>query len=251
MLIQKAKRLPSFAPRRFFRSKFLKLNLFVLTYSILFVSIICLYAISLPETLARKETLGKSSARIKPNLTYLQISPTITPEPTIAPTEIPTPTLTPTPIPATPTPTQNTSNEDTTKTIENVENDNSMATANEIFSALNNYRNERGIGSLSWDDTLANFAQGRANTFAALGDLDGHAGFRSFMDNNGFEVSGFNGLGENSAQLSGPMGGDKIIREIYGASSSHNTSQLDPAWTHAGVSINGIYVNINFGKDKR
>lgn len=249
MLIQNAKRLPSFAPRRFFRSKFLKLNLFVLTYSILFISIICLYAISLPETLARKETLGKSTARVKPNLTYLQISPTITPEPTIAPTHIPD-SPTPTQAPPTSTPPL-IQTEDTTKTIENVENDNSMATANEIFNALNNYRNEKGIGSLSWDDTLANFAQGRVNTFATLGNLDGHAGFRSFMDNNGFEVSGFNGLGENSAQLSGPMGGDKIIREIYGASSSHNTSQLDPAWTHAGVSINGIYVNINFGKDKR
>lgn len=238
---------PSFAPRRIFKSRFLKLNLFVLTYLLLFISLVSLYIISLPKAIAKKETLGQSTRKVDPNTTYMEISPTNIPEPTIELTQTPNAPVS-SPIPTTNPITQTTG---TTKTIENVSTDHSMATANEVFNALNSYRNEKGIGSLSWDDTLANFAQGRVNVFSSSNTLDDHAGFRDFMNNNGFEVSGFNGLGENSAQLSGPMGGDKIIREIYGGSSAHNSSQLDPSWTHAGVAINGIYININFGKDKR
>ncbi len=232
----KKTRFPSFAPRSILRSSFLKLNLFALAYLLLF-SLITLYLFTLPKTDALKHTLGESTKSQRPNMTTLQISPTPEFEPTIEPTQ--EPESTPTPIPLTATPTPNTSIEDTTKTIENVANDQTMASANEIFNSLNSYRNEKGIASLSWDDTLANFANDRASTFASINSMDGHAGFRDFMNNNGFDIAGFNGLGENSAQLSGPMGGDKIIREIYGASESHNTSQLDPSWTHVGVAING------------
>lgn len=230
---------PSFASRRNLKARFLKINLFVLTYLLLFISIVSLYVLTLSKTEAVKQTLGESTTSSGPNMVYLQISPTIIPELTRTPTETPTPA----PILA-----QNISKEDTTKTIQNVENSNAMATASDIFNALNSYRNENGISSLSWDDTLATFAQGRVNTFESNNSMDDHAGFSNFMNNNGFEVSGFNGLGENSAQLSGPMDGNKIIREVYASSSSHNASQLDPAWTHAGVAINGIFVNINFGR---
>jgi uncharacterized protein YkwD len=205
---------------------------------------VSLYIVSLSKTTTVKQILGESVEASEPDVAYLQIYPTTKPEPTLGPT------LTPAQTPNT-TPTLQISNVDTTKTIENINTDDTMATADEIFNALNSYRNEKGVGSLSWDNTLANFSQGRVNTFASINNLDDHAGFRSYMENGGFEASGFNGLGENSAQLAGPMSGDEIIREIYGASSAHNSSQLDPAWTHAGVAISGIFVNINFGKDKR
>lgn len=250
-MLDKIKSLPSFAPRRILKSKFVRLNLFVLTYLLLLVSLVSLYILTLSETQAVKKTLGVKTAKT-PNIVHLEISPTVLMKPTLTPTNIPSPTSTPTPIPPTPAQfAQTDSNHDTSKTIENVATDGAMATASEVFNALNNYRNEKGAGSLSWDDKLAGFAQTRVNTFSSSNDLDNHAGFRSYMENGGFDDSGFNGLGENSARLAGPMGGDKIIREIYGASSAHNTSQLDPAWTHAGVAINGIYVNINFGKNKR
>lgn len=235
---------PSFAPRRIFKSRFLKLNLFVLTYLMLFISIVSLYIVSLSKTTAVKQILGESAEAAEPNVAYLQIYPTSEPEPTqeTTPTHTQTPTATPTP---------QISNVDTTKTVGNVNTDSNMTTASEIFNALNAYRSEKGIANLSWDDNLANFSQSRVNAFASGNSLDNHAGFRNYMENGGFEASGFNGLGENSAQLAGPMSGDKIIREIYGASPAHNTSQLDPSWTHAGVAINGIFVNINLGKDKR
>ena len=232
---------PSSTPRRIIRSSFLKLNLFALTYLLLFISIVSLYVVSLSKTTAVKQILGESAKAAESNVASLQIYPTSEPEPTLEPT--PTPTQAPTTKP-----TFQISNEDSSKTITNVTNNYAVDTADEIFNALNSYRNEKDIASLSWDDTLANFSQSRVNTFASISNLDSHAGFKSYMENGGFEASGFNGLGENSAQLASPMSGDKIIREIYGASSTHNSSQLDPAWTHAGVAISGIFVNVNFGR---
>lgn len=238
-------RFPSFAPRGSHRSNLLKLNLFILTYLALILSLTALY-VTLPKTEAevKQQTLGERTERVLANVAYLEISNTPTPEPTLTPSKTPPPTNIPTPI-------ISISQEQPSKVVNNVENDDTMATANDVFNALNSYRNENGIPSLTWDSILADFAAGRTGKFSSNNSLDGHVGFREFMNNNGFEKSGFNGLGENSAQLSGPMREDKIIREIFGASPSHNTSQLDPAWTHVGISVNGIYVNVNFGKDKR
>lgn len=140
---------------------------------------------------------------------------------------------------------------ETTFRIKNVKNDSSMASAQDVFNALNAYRQSRGVGQLSWDGALSDLAQSRVSTFASRGDLDSHVGFSDFMNNGGFSKAGFNGLGENSARLSGPMSGDRIIREIFGADAPHDTNQLNPEWTHAAVAMNGNFVNVNFGKGKR
>lgn len=182
-------------------------------------------------------------------------TPTPTPEPTIpppTPTRKPTPTATPAPV--TPqNPSQYTAEKvnDVTWKVSNVQNDDRMANPQEVFNALNSYRSAHGVSVLSWDTKLSDFAQGRADTFSKNGSLDSHAGFTSYMNNGGFTASGFNGLGENSAFLAGPMNGDRIIRDIFGADSSHDGNQLDPSWTHAGVGVNGRAVNVNFGKNKR
>ncbi len=139
---------------------------------------------------------------------------------------------------------------DTTWRVENVTNDSNMASAQDIVNALNSYRGSHGKGNLTVDSTLTSLAQDRANLFSSNGSLDSHAGFRSYMDNGGFGKSGFNSLGENSAMLSGPMNGDKIVRQIFGADPSHDGNQLDD-WTHIGVGISGNAVNVNFGKNKR
>jgi hypothetical protein len=70
------------------------------------------------------------------------------------------------------------------------------------------------------------------------------------MNNGGFDKSGFNGLGENSAYLSGPMNGDRIIHEIFGADPSHDGNQLE-GWSHVGVGVKGNAVNVNFGKNRK
>jgi uncharacterized protein YkwD len=193
---------------------------------------------------------------------------------TIPPTTPPTPTATPTPIPPTSTPTQRPKSSPTKETVvtptptpnpqytaqkindvtwkvSNVQNDSSMASAQDIFNALNSYRSAHGASNLSWDNNLASFAQGRADLFNKNGSLDSHAGFTDYMKNDGFSKAGFNGLGENSAYLSGPMSGERIIKDIFGADGAHDGNQLDPSWTHAGVGVNGNAVNVNFGKGKR
>lgn len=191
------------------------------------------------------------------------VIPTNSPTPTLTPTNTPIPTRFPTKVPAkiptaTPkiegqNPSQYTAQKigENTWKVSNVANDSTMASPRDIFNALNSYRGSHGTPNLSWDDKLASFAQGRADTFAKNGSLDGHAGFTSYMNNGGFALSGFNGLGENSAYLAGPMNGERIIKNIFGADSSHDGNQLDPSWTHVGIGVNGDAVNVNFGKNKR
>lgn len=216
-----------------------------------------------PET--EGKVLGKKIVA-KTSITITQKQKIKTPTNTPTPTYTPTPTPTNAPLP-TPTPTtsaqtqpQNSSPNsqytaeqigETTFRIKNVKNDESMASAEDVLNALNSYRQSRGVGQLSWDSALADLSQSRVSTFASRGDLDSHAGFRDFMNNGGFAKAGFNGLGENSARLSGPMSGDRIIREIFGADAPHDTNQLNAEWTHAGAAISGNFVNINFGKGKR
>jgi len=207
----------------------------------------------------RPYTRAKSTSIVSPIAKAL---PTSTPSPTSTPTPSPTTTPTPKPLPTnTPTPTntpaggtKNYSAEkisDTTYKVHNVANDSSMASPQDIFNALNSYRASHGVGGLSWDAKLADLASSRANIFASRGSLDGHAGFRDFMNNGGFDKAGFNGLGENSAFLSGPMNGERIIKEIFGADGDHDGNQLNGAWTHAAVGVNGNAINVNFGKNKQ
>lgn len=194
-----------------------------------------------------------------------EITPTLTP--TLTPTAIPTATPTPKTIKkrvriASPTPTSSTSQNpnpskytaekigDVTWKVKNVENDSSMASPQDIVNALNSYRGAHGKGNLSVDPYLSSFAQERSNLFSGNGGLDSHAGFQSFMNNGGFDKAGFNSLGENSAFLSGPMNGEKIIQNIFGADSSHDGNQLND-WTHVGVGVSGNAINVNFGKGKR
>lgn len=213
-----------------------------------------------------KEVLGKQIEKVasKSNdiITVTIKIPSIYPSAT--PTKTPVPTKKPfiqsstKPINS-PTPTKFATNKnytaekigESTYRIDNVSNDDHMASVGDILNALNSYRGSNGAANLSWDDNLANLSRDRTNTFASKGGLDAHAGFRDFMNNDGFSKVGFNSLGENSAQLAGNMNGERIIKEIFGADAEHDGNQLDPSWTHVGISINGNFVNINFGKGKR
>lgn len=219
------------------------------------------------------KVLGASVNRVQTEAKDALLSPIIeaSTSPTKEPIKTPTPTQTPTPTPkptliptktfaiaaSTPTPAPQNSSQYTAKQlnsntwkVDGVSNDDNMATADEIVNALNSYRGEHGRGSLSVDSFLSSYAKQRADLFASNGGLDGHAGFESFMANDGFSKAGFNSLGENSAYISGPMNADKIIRQIFGADASHDGNQLDN-WTHVGVGVNGNAINVNFGKGKR
>ncbi len=218
------------------------------------------------ESKAGASVLGTSVERMT-DVTIISPVAAISDIPT--PTNLPTPTNSPTPVPTlppknapkiipsnSPTPVINPGQytaeklNDVTWRVKNIENDDRMASAQDIVNGINNYRNAHGLGNLIVDGFLTSYAQDRANLFASNGGLDSHAGFQNFMSNGGFDKAGFNSLGENSAYVSGPMSADKIVRNIFGADASHDSNQLDN-WTHVGVGVNGVAINVNFGKNKK
>ena len=122
-----------------------------------------------------------------------------------------------------------------------------MGSGQEVLQALNNYRASHGIGALSWDEKLANYAQQRAVFFQQSGSTDSHAGFNDYLENrNGFSELGFNRLGENS-YYGGPLYAVHLIEWVFAKSSEHDANQLDSGWSHVGVGVTESAVNIIFG----
>lgn len=129
--------------------------------------------------------------------------------------------------------------------------DPTMATPQEVFQALNAYRHIKGVGSLTWDTTLATYAQSRADAYSQKKNLDAHAGFLDYVNNqNGFAKLGFNSLGENAA-YAGPVSGVHLIEWIFAGDAEHDNNQLDPKWSHVGIGITDKGIDCIFGGNKR
>lgn len=120
----------------------------------------------------------------------------------------------------------------------------------QLLSALNAYRQKKGKSSLSWDDTLAEFAQGRAEQFDREGKMDNHAGFHDLVNNDGFNRMGFMSLAENSSfgDTRDPV---FIIETLYGQSSGHDANQLNGEYTHVGIGASGKATDFLFGGKKK
>ena len=175
------------------------------------------------------------------------IPPTNTPTPTKTKLPAPPQTISPTQIPQ-PTSTGN-SPEQPEPTVVVTQTQSEHSPTQDILTALNAYRQKKGIGPLSVDSKLQEFAQSRADHFSSQGDMDNHAGFQSMMSDNGFAKMGFNALGENSSY--GEWGSaQNLIETIYGKSSAHNESQLKTEWTHVGIGTKGAATNLVFGGRK-
>jgi uncharacterized protein YkwD len=139
--------------------------------------------------------------------------------------------------------------DDVTWTIK-VGQDAKMATPQEIFQALNAYRNRHGSASLSWDDNLANFAQERAAYFNKIKSLDQHKGFIEYTENeDNIKKLGFWGVGEN-ASFGYKLEGVHLIEWIFAGDEPHNKNQLEPSWTYVGIGVEGVGVDLIFGKWK-
>lgn len=128
--------------------------------------------------------------------------------------------------------------------------DDNMATPLEIFEALNKYRQQHSREALTWDDRLATFAQARASTFTSLGKTDEHAGFVSYTDNiDNVKVLGFWSLGENSS-YGYRLTGVHLIEWVYAGDEGHNSNQLNSAWSHVGIGVDGNQTDLIFGGNK-
>ena len=218
------------------------------TLVFLFVLLICAFFADNKNDNLVKRFLGISSEEEQVGATSL-----LTPTPTPSPTPIPTPT------PVSVKQTSNVYQSATTSqwgvakqltahtwTLQ-VGQDSQMATPQEILVALNNYRQNHGSQTLSWDNNLANFAQERANSFNAAGTLDEHAGFYAYLANPDNEKQiGFLNLGENSS-IGFTLEGVHLIEWVYASDEGHNKNQLDTKWTHVGIGVSGTATDLVFG----
>ena len=100
--------------------------------------------------------------------------------------------------------------------------DSQVATPQEILDALNNYRAVHGKNKLEWSQSLADFAQSRADLFNKNGALDNHAGFNAlFQNTDNVKKMGFMRLGENSA-IGYKSSAVHLIEWVYASDAPHN-----------------------------
>jgi len=128
--------------------------------------------------------------------------------------------------------------------------DEKMATAREIFDALNQYRQTHGSQILTWDNKLAEYAQSRAKFLNSQKNTDKHEGFNNFLQNeNGFDKLGFTMLGENIS-YGYKLNGVHTIEWMYAGDKPHNDNQLDNRWNYVGIGVDGLATCLIFGTGK-
>ncbi len=131
-----------------------------------------------------------------------------------------------------------------------VQNDDRMSTADELFTALNDYRRSKGVSVLTWDQKLADYANSRAKYFTSIKKTDGHAGFNDFLTNqDGFNKLGFTQLGENTS-YGYRMLGVHLIEWIYAGDEPHDQNQRNSIWSHVGIGIDGLSTCLIFATGK-
>jgi len=189
----------------------------------------------------------------------IKTTPLPTLEPTLTPTETEKPVITaaPTKKMVTKTPAETDTRpwgvaqqiDEVTWTLR-VGNDEKMATAGEILTALNHYRQRYGSQILTWDDNLAQLARKRAKDINVAKTTDKHVGFKNFMENeDGFNKLGFNSVGENIA-WGYKLNGVHTIEWMYGGDEAHNNNQLDNKWNYVGIGVDGLASCLIFGTGK-
>lgn len=128
--------------------------------------------------------------------------------------------------------------------------DEKMATAKEIWNALNNYRQSHGSQILNWDTKLADYAQNRAVYLNSIKNVDEHKGFSDFLNNkDGFNKLGFTALGENIS-YGFKLNGVHTIEWMYAGDKPHNDNQLDNRWNYVGIGVDGLATCLIFGTGK-
>lgn len=132
-----------------------------------------------------------------------------------------------------------------------IANDPRMATPSEILMALNEYRQKQGSQILVLDNSLADYAQSRADYFFLVNKTDAHKGFIDYVENqDGYNKLGFNWLGENSS-FGYQVLGVHLIEWVFAGDKPHNDNQLAQRWDHVGIGVRGTAVDIIFATSKR
>jgi|GEM_PF-5148842 len=123
-------------------------------------------------------------------------------------------------------------------------------TPQEILIALNSYRKKYGRGALAWDDKLGEYAKKRVEYFTSIADLDQHAGFTDFINNqDGFHKLGFVSVGENSS-YGYTLEAIHLIEWVYAGDKPHDDNQLNSSWHYVGIGVDGVATDLIFGGKK-
>lgn len=130
------------------------------------------------------------------------------------------------------------------ETITRATGDSGMATADELFSAMNDYRKSHGLNAVNRSSTLCTIAQTRANQQEALGHLDNHAGFVSAARTQ----TEFIHVGELLQYWSIPEDATYLVNTGWGQSEEHVAIMTDPTLTDGCGAINGYYSVFIFGR---
>lgn len=127
--------------------------------------------------------------------------------------------------------------------------DQTMSTNDELFQALNIYRELHGVPALQTNDDLCRFADIRIKQLTDLGTLDGHKGFKEYLDSedNWKNLSGLISVGENNS-IGYRLTGTHLIEWIFDADEEHRSNQLDARWNQGCVRIQGTIVEVLFGR---
>ncbi len=129
--------------------------------------------------------------------------------------------------------------------------DKTMATPQEIFEALNEYRVRRGSQRLVMDEKLREYAQSRADYLASIKSTDGHRGFADFVEKeNGYEKLGFTWLGENIS-YGYQLEGVHVIEWMYAGDKPHDDNQVNNRWNYVGIGVRGTATALIFATGKK
>lgn len=119
-----------------------------------------------------------------------------------------------------------------------------MSTADELFVAMNDYRKAHNVQTLQKSDLLCSIAQNRANEQLANEELDNHAGFDKYAQNQ----NEFTRIGEVLFGGGQPQYGVHIIEYGWDRSlTGHREAIQNPVWSHGCGGIAGYFAVFIFG----
>ncbi len=122
--------------------------------------------------------------------------------------------------------------------------DSRMSTPDELFAAINDYRKAHGVQQVQKNDLICGIAQSRANEQQTNGDLDGHAGFNKFFQNQ----EEFPRMGEVLFGGGQPQLGVHIVEYGWNRSlTGHKEAISDPNWNYGCGGIAGYFATFVFG----
>ena len=123
--------------------------------------------------------------------------------------------------------------------------DERMATADELFIAINQYRASHSLPQLQKHQTLCNIAQTRANQFLELGKLDNHEGFKPLAESQ----KDFDNMSEIIQGGVQPNLAVHVVEWGWGRSlTGHREAMLEPKWSSGCGGVAGYFSVFIFGR---